>query len=68
VCLGIASKDVVSDATLTPEERTEAMLDLHGLHSGEATEVLEEYLMALEKEHFLGLGNSSHLFGVHIPG
>jgi Domain of unknown function (DUF1771) len=44
--LGIAGKDV-GDATLTPEERTEALLDLHGLHSNEATEVLEEFLLAV---------------------
>ncbi|EIN06065.1 hypothetical protein PUNSTDRAFT_145429 [Punctularia strigosozonata HHB-11173 SS5] len=40
---------------LSPEERTEAMLDLHGLHSNEATEVLEDFLASLEKEHFYGL-------------
>jgi len=56
VCLGIASKKAgMNMERTTPEERTEVMLDLHGLHSNEATEVLEEYLMALEKEHFLGL-------------
>lgn len=56
VCLGIASKKAgMNMDRLTAEERTEAMLDLHGLHSNEATEVLEEYLLALEKEHFLGL-------------
>ncbi|KAJ7281863.1 hypothetical protein C8J57DRAFT_1433618 [Mycena rebaudengoi] len=27
----------------------------HGLHSNEATEVLEEFLLALEQEHFYGL-------------
>jgi hypothetical protein len=46
VCMGIASKDV-GDGMLTPEERTEGMLDLHGLHSNEATEVLEEFLLAV---------------------
>ncbi|KAF8998588.1 hypothetical protein BDQ17DRAFT_1362072 [Cyathus striatus] len=54
VLLGIASRDV-GDGKLTAEERTEAMLDLHGLHSNEATEVLEEFLLALEREHFYGL-------------
>lgn len=44
VCLGIASRD---DGKLTSEERTECMLDLHGLHSNEATEVLEEFLLAV---------------------
>ncbi|KAF9221418.1 hypothetical protein BS17DRAFT_785354 [Gyrodon lividus] len=55
VCLGIASKDTGGELKLSSEERTEAMLDLHGLHSNEATEVLEEFLLALEREHFLGL-------------
>ncbi|EAU90148.1 hypothetical protein CC1G_05686 [Coprinopsis cinerea okayama7 len=53
VCLGIASR-VVGEG-LNSEERTEAMLDLHGLHSNEATEVLEKFLLALEREHFYGL-------------
>ncbi|KAF8845225.1 hypothetical protein BDN67DRAFT_962193 [Paxillus ammoniavirescens] len=55
VCLGIASKDTGGESKLSSEERTEAILDLHGLHSNEATEVLEEFLLALEREHFLGL-------------
>ncbi|KAF6752961.1 hypothetical protein DFP72DRAFT_1069749 [Ephemerocybe angulata] len=54
VVLGIASGQV-GDGKLTSEERTEVMLDLHGLHSNEANEVLEKFLMALEREHFLGL-------------
>ncbi|EIW79169.1 hypothetical protein CONPUDRAFT_107295 [Coniophora puteana RWD-64-598 SS2] len=54
VCLGIASKNI-GDGKLTSEERMESVLDLHGLHSNEATEVLEEFLLALEREHFLGL-------------
>ncbi|KAM5532912.1 hypothetical protein V8D89_013464 [Ganoderma adspersum] len=56
VCLGIASQSIGGDTKMTPEERTEAMLDLHGLHSAEATEVLEDFLLALEREHFYGLG------------
>ncbi|CCM00379.1 uncharacterized protein FIBRA_02409 [Fibroporia radiculosa] len=55
VCLGIASQSISADKKLTPEERTEVMLDLHGLHSAEATEVLEEFLLALEREHCYGL-------------
>jgi hypothetical protein len=46
LCLGIASKHTGGDGKLTPEERTESMLDLHGLHSNEATEVLEEFLLS----------------------
>lgn len=56
VCLGVAGTDVSEEmAKLTYEERTEACLDLHGLHSNEATEVLEEFLLSLEKERFFGL-------------
>lgn len=47
VCLGIANRNIGGDRKLTPEERTEAALDLHGLHSNEATEVLEKFLLAV---------------------
>lgn len=47
ICLGIASKDVGGESRLSSEERTEAMLDLHGLHSNEATEVLEEFVLSV---------------------
>jgi hypothetical protein len=46
VCLGIASKHI-GGGKLTSEERSESMLDLHGLHSNEATEVLEEFLLSV---------------------
>lgn len=46
VCLGVARKDT-GDGKLTSEERAECMLDLHGLHANEATEVLEEFLLAV---------------------
>ncbi|KAJ8522707.1 hypothetical protein ONZ45_g711 [Pleurotus djamor] len=55
ICLGIARRDTGGEGKLTSEERTECALDLHGLHSNEATEVLEEFLLALEREHFYGL-------------
>ncbi|KAH9935856.1 uncharacterized protein BXZ73DRAFT_45302 [Epithele typhae] len=55
VCLGIASQSSSGDTKMTPEERTEVLLDLHGLHAAEATEVLEEFLLALERELFYGL-------------
>lgn len=55
VCLGIASQNVNGENKLTPEERTEVLLDLHGLHAAEAAEILEEFLLALEREHFYGL-------------
>jgi hypothetical protein len=47
VCLGIAGTTAGGDSKLTSEERTESMLDLHGLHSNEATDVLEEFLLAV---------------------
>jgi len=53
--LGIASSDIGGNEKLTADERTEAVLDLHGLHANEATEVLEKFLLALEREHFYGL-------------
>ncbi|KAF5323172.1 hypothetical protein D9619_013735 [Psilocybe cf. subviscida] len=54
VYLGIANPGT-GGASTSAEERTEAMLDLHGLHANEATEVLEKFLLALEREHFYGL-------------
>jgi hypothetical protein len=48
VLLGIASKEV-GEGNLTSEERTECLLDLHGLHSNEATEVLEEFLLSVSR-------------------
>jgi len=47
VCLGIARMDVGGTEKLSPEERTETALDLHGLHANEATEVLESFLLAV---------------------
>ncbi|KAJ7623435.1 hypothetical protein FB45DRAFT_925668 [Roridomyces roridus] len=54
VVLGVAPRSV-GEATSTADERTECVLDLHALHVNEATEVLEEFLLALESEHFYGL-------------
>jgi hypothetical protein len=48
VILGIAQRDVSGEQKeLTPDERTESMLDLHGVHAAEATEILEEFLLAV---------------------
>ncbi|KZS94503.1 hypothetical protein SISNIDRAFT_473951 [Sistotremastrum niveocremeum HHB9708] len=58
VFLGIASRDAGSDSgshRLSAEERTEACMDLHGLHASEASEAIETFLLALEKEYFHGL-------------
>lgn len=52
VVLGVAGKEVGEEmAKLTAEERTEAALDLHGLHANEATEVLEEFLIAVSNKY-----------------
>ena len=48
IILGIARRDVSGEQKdLEPEERTEAVLDLHGIHAAEATEILEEFLLAV---------------------
>lgn len=48
VFLGVVSREAAMEiGRLTPEERTECILDLHGLHANEATEVLEEFLVAV---------------------
>ena len=50
VCLGVAGVSAgggAKEVKGTQDERTEAMLDLHGLHSNEATEVLEQFLLAV---------------------
>jgi hypothetical protein len=49
VLLGSASLEATGGAgkTLTSDERMECIIDLHGLHSNEATEVLEEFLLAV---------------------
>ena len=49
VILGVASRQVGDDKLLSSEERTEAMLDLHALHSNEANEVLEQFLLAVRR-------------------
>lgn len=49
VCLGIARTLVGGDNRLSAEERTECLLDLHGLHSGEAIEVVEDFLVAVSQ-------------------
>ena len=50
VILGVASKDIGSEnggVRATPDERTEVLLDLHGLHANEAVEVLEKFLVSV---------------------
>lgn len=48
IILGIARRDVSGEQRdLKPDERTESVLDLHGMHAAEATEILEEFLLAV---------------------
>ena len=48
IILGIARRDVSGEQRdLKSEERTESVLDLHGIHAAEATEILEEFLLAV---------------------
>ncbi|KAG8829114.1 hypothetical protein FRC20_009444 [Serendipita sp. 405] len=55
VLLGVAFTDAGSAKTDTEEMRTEIAMDLHGLHAAEGIDYLEEFILALEKERFLGL-------------
>lgn len=53
LCLGVAKRESLphggGSATLSCAERTEILVDLHGLHSSEAVEIVEEVLLALEE-------------------
>jgi hypothetical protein len=74
VCLGIARPEVCGrEAKISStEERSEVLMDLHGLHANEAVELMENFVLALEKEKFLGLayfivGREKHT-GTQDPG
>ena len=48
VILGVARRDVSGEQReLKPDERTESLVDIHGIHAAEATEILEEFLLAV---------------------
>ncbi|KAI9511529.1 hypothetical protein F5148DRAFT_1274171 [Russula earlei] len=69
IILGTVRQDVSGEQR--PEELVECALDLHGIHAAEATEILEEFLLAVEREHFYGLtyvviGDEKHT-GTHDP-
>lgn len=49
VCMGVARSSVGGER-LSQEERTECLLDLHGLHSSEAIEVVEDFLVAVSHD------------------
>ncbi|PWN48151.1 hypothetical protein IE53DRAFT_210622 [Violaceomyces palustris] len=60
LCLGVSRAEKTGGGggvnfPLSPEERTESLLDLHGLHSGEAVELVEDFLLGLERENVRGL-------------
>lgn len=59
VILGVASVSRLppgaNASSLTSEERTEALLDLHTLHGNEAADILGQFLAELERERFRGL-------------
>lgn len=60
VCLGVAGSGATSVGA-SSEEKTECLLDLHGLHSSEAVEVTEDFLVAVSPIHVFG---TLHLFAI----
>jgi hypothetical protein len=68
VCLGVRPVEKgtgPSPSSMESEEmRTEVAIDLHGLHANEGVDYLEEFVLALEREKFLGL--SKYSFQLHI--
>jgi chorismate mutase len=68
VCLGVVPARnplVPSMAKLSTEERTEVLMDCHLLHASEAVDLIEEFLMALEREQFRGLAMLAVGLGKH---
>lgn len=62
LCLGVVrpgalqgSQASTASANLSVDERTECLLDLHGLHAKEAVELTERFLLGLEAEGIQGL-------------
>ncbi|KAF6766963.1 protein of unknown function DUF1771 [Kalmanozyma brasiliensis GHG001] len=62
ICLGVVrpgalqgSQASSATANLSVDERTECLLDLHGLHAKEAVEMTEQFLLGLEAEGIQGL-------------
>ncbi len=49
------SQASTASANLSVDERTECLLDLHGLHAKEAVELTERFLLGLEAEGIQGL-------------
>jgi len=57
LCLGVVRQSALqgNSAALSVDERSECLLDLHGLHAKEAVELTEEFLLGLESEGVQGL-------------
>ncbi|GAC94796.1 hypothetical protein PHSY_002369 [Pseudozyma hubeiensis SY62] len=72
LCLGVVRPGALQGsqassitASLSADERTECLLDLHGLHAKEAVELTEEFLLGLEAEGvqglaYLAIGKAKH--------
>lgn len=68
VCLGVAPRiqnNVANTTSLSLEERMEVLLDLHSLHSTEAIDFVEAFLIGLEKENYRGLALLAVGLGKH---
>lgn len=69
ICLGVVPKiqsgNLGNTMLLSVEERVEVLLDLHSMHSTEATEIVEEFLMNLERENYRGLAILATGLGKH---
>jgi Domain of unknown function (DUF1771) len=63
VVLGVAGLDAGSAKGDNDEMRTEVAIDLHGLHAAEGVDYLDEFMLSLERERFLGLG-TLHLVSI----
>ncbi|PKI84193.1 hypothetical protein MVES1_002339 [Malassezia vespertilionis] len=58
LCLGVARQANLgkyAKHALSMDERTEAFLDMHGLHGAQAVQACEHFLLGLESESFRGL-------------
>jgi hypothetical protein len=57
VVMGVAGANILGPASeaLTTSERTEVLLDLHMLHANEASDVLEDFLMAVSTHERVGI-------------
>ena len=54
VLLGVAGKNSIGGTTLSAEERTECMIDLHTLHGAEGTDILSQFLQEVLDSFVIG--------------